>query len=66
MAERVPLDKIADEVPLGFECRSCGAAAYNWLKKCAYYVERGDICCANFRDWVQKAEARQALEARHD
>jgi hypothetical protein len=48
---------VARQIPLGFECRSCGASAYNHVTRVARYLEMGEACCADFRDWVARAEA---------
>jgi hypothetical protein len=50
------LRQIAVEIPLGFECRSCGGSAYNWITKIDRYIQTGEGCCPDFRGWVAKAE----------
>lgn len=50
-----PLRQIADQVPLGFECRSCGRSAYNWISHIDRYMQTGEVCCADFLDWCRKA-----------
>lgn len=55
-------DAVAEQVPLGFECRSCGGSAYNWIKKMARFGKTGEPCCANFRSWVEKASACTSTE----
>lgn len=57
MSDRPTLRQIAEYVPYGWECRGCGGSAYNWLCKAARYVETGEGCCAEFREWVRKAQA---------
>ena len=52
-----PLADVAEHIPVGFECRSCGGSAYNWTKKCARYEATGEGCCPDFREWVRKAQA---------
>ena len=54
------LRQIANEVPLGFECRSCGASAYNWIAKIDRYIQTGEGCCPDFRHWVEKAAKKTA------
>lgn len=51
---------IARKIPLGFECRSCGGSAYNWVSKIARFQETGEPCCAYFNDWVTRADAEKA------
>lgn len=51
----IPLSQIGRQVPLGFECRSCGGSAYNWIMKIDRYIQTGEPCCADFRDWCEKA-----------
>jgi hypothetical protein len=65
MTERycTPIRQIAEQVPLGFECRSCGASAYNWLMKMHRYTESGDTCCPDFRSWCEKADALRSQGA---
>lgn len=53
--EVTDLKAIAHQVPLGFECRSCGGSAYNWLMKIWRFQKDGETCCADFRDWVDRA-----------
>lgn len=55
-----PLRQIANEVPLGFECRSCGSAVYNFISRIDRYMQTGEPCCADFRSWCEKAEAARA------
>lgn len=63
--ERPSLSEIAAQVPLGFECRSCGGSSYNWLMKCARYVEHGTLCCADLREFARRAAAGEPdIEAR--
>lgn len=64
MTERycTPLRQIANQVPLGFECRSCGASAYNWIAKIDRYAQTGEPCCADFSSWCQKADAAKEAE----
>ena len=59
-----PLRQIADQIPLGFSCRSCGRSAYNWISNIDRYIQTGETCCADFRDWAQKADRARALRAR--
>lgn len=56
-ADHPSLTAVAAHIPLGFECRGCGGSAYNWVQKCARYAETGEGCCADFRDWVRKAQS---------
>lgn len=58
-----PLVQIGRQVPLGFECRSCGASAYNWIMKIDRYIETGESCCADWRDWCEKADAARAPQS---
>ena len=61
-----PLSLVAEHIPHGFSCRSCGDSAYNWVKKCARYVETGEGCCPDFRQWIAKAKAGgPTVEERH-
>jgi hypothetical protein len=55
----VTLSEIAEQIPLGHECRSCGVSTYNTMKRCARYIEKGDICCPNFRHWIEQAKANK-------
>ena len=66
MSGKPTLSEVAEHIPHGFECRSCGGSAYNWVKKCARYAETGEGCCPDFREWVRKAEAGEpSVEERH-
>lgn len=57
---------VAEHIPHGFECRSCGGSAYNWVAKCARYAATGEGCCADFRSWIAKAKADEpTVEERH-
>lgn len=59
MKERaISLKDIAEQVPLGFVCRSCGGSTYNWLMKIWRFQNTGEPCCPDFRDWMQKAATR--------
>ena len=51
------LRAVAEQVPWGFECRSCGASAYNWLCKADRYYTTGEPCCPEFREWMRRAQA---------
>lgn len=57
------LCQIAAEIPLGFECRSCGASAYNWITKIDRYIQTGEGCCPDFRQWMEKAAQKSAQPA---
>ena len=50
------LRKIARQVPLGFECKSCGRSAFNWLSRISRFLENGETCCADMKDWCKRAE----------
>lgn len=54
--------EVAAEIPEGFECRSCGGAAYNWLMRCHRYQTTGEGCCADFRAWIARARMKAALQ----
>lgn len=49
------LARIARHVPLGFECRSCGAAVYNHYIRIHHLLTTGEPCCANMREWISQA-----------
>ncbi|NEU14699.1 hypothetical protein G3T14_21710 [Methylobacterium sp. BTF04] len=67
MSAKPTLSEIAAHIPHGFECRGCGGSAYNWVAKCARYVETGEGCCADFRDWINKAQAGEpTVEQKHE
>lgn len=64
---RPGLDEIAAHVPLGFECRSCGAAVYNHITRLHHYLTSGEPCCADMRSWVDRAiAARRRTEGMND
>ena len=46
------LEAAAPRVPLGHECRSCGASTYNHLRRFSLYLATGEPCCANMRHWL--------------
>lgn len=53
LLERIEaLDDAAQRVPLGHECRSCGASTYNHLRRFSRYLATGDPCCAHMRIWL--------------
>lgn len=66
MSDHPPLSLVAEHIPHGHACRTCGSAAYSWAKNCARYVETGEGCCADFREWIRKAKASEpTVEERH-
>jgi hypothetical protein len=51
---------IADQVPLGYECRSCGRSAFNWISRINRLLTTGEPCCADMRSWCEVAAALAA------
>ncbi len=50
------LQALAKHIPLGHECRSCGAATYNHYIRIAHFLRTGEACCATMRACAQKAK----------
>lgn len=57
---------IAKQVPLGFECRSCGRSAHNWLARIGRFLKTGETCCADLKDWCARAERGDPPRALRD
>lgn len=74
IAHRVEqLEEAAKRVPLGHECRSCGASTYNHLTRLANWLKGGEPCCAKFKLWLDpatpvamSAAQKRALQAQQE
>lgn len=61
-AEIPDLARIARLIPMGFECRSCGAAVYNHYIRIHHLLTTGEPCCPDMREWVRRAGEERSLD----